>query len=72
MLKMANRVLAVAFVAAGLGLLANDTKEEPRPRQELINRPLNPFICRTDEGYERWTACDGAHRSKASDAPIEH
>jgi glutamate dehydrogenase/leucine dehydrogenase len=33
------------------------------PKRELINWPTNPFVCLTDEGYDRWTACDGENGS---------
>jgi hypothetical protein len=58
MLQIMRRVLAVAFTATAVGLLTSATCAAPRVQPELINRPPNPFACRTDEGYERWTACD--------------
>jgi len=58
MLQTVNRLLAVAFLATGVGLLTSVAYAVPRAQSELINRPANPFVCRTDEGYERWTACN--------------
>jgi hypothetical protein len=58
MIETVNRVLAVAFLAAGVGLLTGDAYGAPRAQAELINWPTNPFVCLTDEGYDRWTACD--------------
>jgi hypothetical protein len=58
MLQIVRRVLAVAFLATAAGLLTGVTCAAPRAQPELINRPPNPFACRTDEGYERWTTCN--------------
>ena len=58
MLQIVRRVLAVAFLATAAGLLTGVTCAAPRFQPELINQPPNPFACRTDEAYERWTACD--------------
>jgi hypothetical protein len=58
MIETVNRVLAVAFLAAGVGLFTGDAYGAPPAQAELINWPTNPFVCLTDEGYDRWTACD--------------
>jgi hypothetical protein len=70
MIETVNRVLAVAFLAAGVGLLTGDAYAAPRAQAELINWPTNPFVCLTDEGYDRWTACDGCHHAKGKSSPL--
>ncbi len=50
--------VAAALVLASVGLTVAEARPMSPPQGEFINQPGNPFVCRTDEGYGRWTSCD--------------
>jgi len=53
MIETVNHLLAAALLAAALGLLAGDAPAAPRVQDELINRPANPFLCLTWQGFDQ-------------------
>lgn len=61
--KTLHRTLTVALATASLALLTTQAVAAPAGQLELVNRPAAPgaFVCRTDEGYGRWTSCDHGH-----------
>jgi hypothetical protein len=50
--------VATALVLTSVGLAVAEARPMSPPQGEFINQPGNPFVCRTDEGYGRWTNCD--------------
>jgi hypothetical protein len=58
MTNKAKHVLASAFLAAGLSLLADDAAAAWRGQAELINRPTSPFACQSDGSHGRRSTCD--------------
>ena len=56
-----SRVLAAAAVVTSLGLTVAQAGAAPRGQTELVNQPNGPFVCRTDEGYGRYSTCDHGH-----------
>jgi hypothetical protein len=53
------RQIAIALAAASVVVLTMTAASAARNERGLINRPVgNPFVCRTDEGYGRYTSCD--------------
>jgi hypothetical protein len=59
--KSLSRVLAAAAVVSSLGLTVAEAGAAPRGQAEFINQPGNPNVCRTDEGYGRFSTCDQGH-----------
>jgi hypothetical protein len=55
-----TRTFAAFALIASFGLSVAEAGAAPRRGQaELINQPGAPsFVCRTDEGYGRWSTCD--------------
>lgn len=56
-----SRVLAATAVVSTLGLTVSEAGAAPRAQTELVNQPSNPNVCRTDEGYGRFSTCDQGH-----------
>jgi hypothetical protein len=57
-LRTLQNGVAATLVLTGLGLAVAEARPMAQPQGEFINQPGNPFVCRTDEGYGRWTSCD--------------
>ncbi len=55
--KTVTLALAVAIATTSLDFAAADAFAQKRGQEELVNR-VTPFVCMTDDGYERWTSCD--------------
>ena len=47
-----NHLLAAAVIAAGLILLADSALAAPGVQDELINRPISPFLCLTRQRHD--------------------
>jgi hypothetical protein len=57
-LRKLQGAVATALVLTSVGLAVAEARPMSPPQGEFINQPGNPFVCRTDEGYGRWTGCD--------------
>ncbi len=55
--KPVTLALVVAIATATLDLTMANAFAQKRGQEELVNR-VTPFVCMTDDGYERWTSCD--------------
>jgi hypothetical protein len=52
MTETTSHLLAAAVFAAGLILLADSAHAAPGMQDELINRPISPFLCLTWQRHE--------------------
>jgi hypothetical protein len=56
--KTLQNAAAAALVLSGLGVAVANARPAALPQGASIGQPANPFVCRTDEGYGRFTSCD--------------